>query len=165
MPRAAVLLFDAFFVILIAAAVLTAWEWPFATGLFPLTIGIPVLTVAVGQLVKDWFDETAGKSEAAPGTRIRDIEVDRSIPIGRVAVRAGSFYACALGFFALILLVGFKLAVPVFMVAYMQLWARAKWFVTLVLAALMSALVVGVFDNILHISWPDSLLGPYLGIH
>ena len=35
MQKAISLLFDAFFLVLLAAAVATAWQWPFATGLFP----------------------------------------------------------------------------------------------------------------------------------
>jgi len=165
MQRAATLWFDSFFFILIAAAVATAWQWPFATGLFPLTIGIPVMFVALGQLVKDLAaaprvpDDTEGHAQ-----RIRDIEVDRSIPTHVVLQRAGTFYLCTLGFFALILLMGFKLAVPIFMVTYLRFASHAGWTLTLILAVLMAALVLGVFDNILNVPWPDSLLSHFIGI-
>ena len=161
MRRSYALLFDAFFFLLIAGAVASAWQWPFATGLFPLTIGIPVLAVALGQLVKDIV--VPPKEGGAPGQRIRDIEVDRSVPAHLVVKRAGGFYLCAVGFLGLILLVGFKLAVPIFLGLYLKFLSRAGWLLTLTLMGLMIALVLGVFDNILAVPWPDNLLGYLLG--
>jgi hypothetical protein len=165
MQRAVTLLFDAFFFVLITGAVATAWQWPFATGLFPLTIGIPVLVVALGQLVKDIVVSQGGTDgNDKPAQRIRDIAVDHSIPTNLVVERAGSFFLCALGFFATILLVGFKIAVPIFMAVYLRLFSKAGWVLTLILTGLMTALVLGVFDEILNVPWPDSLLGDVMGI-
>ena len=159
MQRTVTLLFDAFFFVLIGGAVATAWQWPFATGLFPLSIGIPIMFVALGQLIKDFAGSGRDSSvSAAPQERISDIEVDRSIPTRVVLQRAGAFYLCALGFLALILLVGFKLAVPVFTALYLRFASHAGWALTLALSALTAALVLGVFDNLLNVPWPDSLL-------
>lgn len=164
MQRAATLLFDTFFFVLITSAVATAWQWPFATGLFPLTIGIPVMFVALGQLLKDVVGRRSEAGEG-PKERIRDIEVDRSIPTNVVLQRAGAFYLYALGFLALILVVGFKFAVPTFMLVYLRFASHAGWALTMILTGLMAALVLGVFDNILNVPWPDSLLGSLLGIN
>ena len=161
MQKAVFLLFDAFFVVLLAGAVVTAWQWPFATGLFPLTIAIPVLAVAVAQLARDAFFKGEGDDE--PRERIRDIEVDRSVPTHLVVQRAGTFYLCALGFLAAILLIGFKLSVPLFMVFYFRRFSRAGWIVTLILTGLLTGLVLGLFDAILHVGWPDNLLGYVMG--
>ncbi len=163
MQRAGNLLFDAFFLVLLASAVATAWQWPFATGLFPLTVAIPVLAVALAQFASDAFAKSRTDRGETPRQRIRDIEVDRSVPARLVMERAGTFYLCAVGLLALILLAGFKLAVPVFMAVYLRLFSRAGWIVTLILTALAGTLVVGVFDALLHVPWPDSLLERFLG--
>ncbi len=163
MQKAVSLLFDAFFVVLLAGAVATAWQWPFATGLFPLTIAVPVLVVAAAQLARDAFlkgDEDGGSE---PRERIRDIEVDRSVPMHLVVQRAGTFYLCALGFLAGILLVGFKLSVPLFMVFYFRRFSRAGCIVTLILTGLLTGLVLGLFDAVLHVGWPDNLLDYAIG--
>ncbi len=165
MQKAVALLFDGFFLALLAGAVATAWQWPFATGLFPLTIGIPVLLVAATQFCKDAFLK-GGANEVeshAPRQRIRDIEVDRSVPARLVAQRAGAFYLCALGFLAAILLIGFKLSVPLFLVFYFRRFSRAGWVVTAILTGLLTGLVLGVFDAILYVVWPDNLLGYFIG--
>ena len=159
MQKAVSLLFDAFFVVLLAGAVITAWQWPFATGLFPLTIAIPVLLVAAAQFARDAFFKGEADGGDEQRERIRDIEVDRSVPTRLVIQRAGAFYLCALGFLAAILLVGFKLSVPLFMVFYFRRFSRAGWIVTLILTGLLTGLVLGLFDAVLHVGWPDNLLG------
>ena len=141
----------------------TAWQWPFATGLFPLTIAIPVLLVAATQFAKDAFLKGGADEDGEPRERIRDIEVDRSVPARLVVQRAGTFYLCAVGFLAAILLIGFKLSVPLFMVFYFRRVSRAGWIVTLILTGLVTGLVLGVFDAVLHVAWPDNLLGHVLG--
>ncbi len=158
MQKAVSLLFDAFFLVLLAAAVVTAWQWPFATSLFPLTIAIPVLLVAAAQFAKDAFFRGAADEDGEPRERIRDIEVDRSVPVHLVVRRAGTFYLCALGFLAVILLIGFKLSVPLFMLFYFRRFSRAGWAVTLILTGLLTGLVLGLFDAVLHVAWPDNLL-------
>ena len=163
MQKTVSLLFDAFFVVLLAAAVATAWQWPFATGLFPLTIAIPVLVVAAAQLANDAFFKGDSDDDREPRERIRDIEVDRSVPTPIVIRRAGAFYLCALGFLAAILLIGFKLSVPLFMVFYFRRFSRAGWIVTLMLTGLLTGLVLGLFDAILHVGWPDNLLDYVIG--
>ena len=159
MHQVADLVFDAFFLVLVSAAVVTAWSWPFATGLFPLAIGIPVLIISLSQTAKDIIATKRGRNlRNRSKQRIRDIEVDRSVPTNLVLERAGKFYLCAIGFLVLILLIGFKLAVPLFIVVCVRLIAKATWLLTIVLMALMAVLVLGVFDNLLNIPWPESLL-------
>ena len=163
MQKAVSLLFDGFFLVLLAAAVATAWHWPFATPLFTLTIAIPVLLVAAAQFSKDAFFKGDADEDGEPRERIRDIEVDRSVPTHLVVQRAGTFYLCALGLLAAILLIGFKLSVPLFMVFYFRRFSRAGWTVTLILTGLLTGLVLGLFDAVLHVAWPDNLLDHILG--
>lgn len=163
MQKAVSLLFDGFFLVLLAAAVATAWHWPFATRLFPLTIAIPVLLVAAAQFSKDAFFKGDADEDGEPRERIRDIEVDRSVPTHLVVQRAGTFYLCALGLLAAILLIGFKLSVPLFMLFYFRRFSRAGWTVTLILTGLLTGLVLGLFDAVLHVAWPDNLLDYLIG--
>ena len=62
MHQVADLVFDAFFLVLVSAAVVTAWSWPFATGLFPLAIGIPVLIISLSQTAKDIIATKRGRN-------------------------------------------------------------------------------------------------------
>jgi hypothetical protein len=42
-------------------------------------------------------------------------------------------------------------------VAFMRLEGRESWKLSLILAACVTALIYGIFDQIIHIPWPSSL--------
>ena len=92
-------------------------------------MAVPVLVVALAQLVMDAFLKGDADEGGKQRERIRDIEVDRSVPARLVARRAGGFYLSALGFLATILLIGFKPTVPLFLVLYLRLVSQAGWIV------------------------------------
>ncbi len=159
LARAASVLFDGMLVAAVGWGVFTAVQWPFETRLFPLTIGIPVLIVALGQLGRDIHRQLRQRAdEPSPREEILDISVDTSVPAADVARRAGGFFGSALGLFGLILLVGFKVAIPVFLVVYLRFYSRASWYVTLFAVGLLLALVLGVFDHLMNVPWHRGLL-------
>lgn len=165
MPRTlANILFDLFIVGTLAAAVLTAAAWPFGTRLFPMTVGIPTLAACLIQLGKDLRrtlrDPAVGESDTKE--YIHDIAVDRSIPTPVAVARAAGFLGWVTCFLALILTIGFKAAIPVFLLAYLRLCARTPWWLTLLWIAILMGLVLGVFDRMLNVPWPESLAGRWL---
>lgn len=167
MPRAlANILFDLFMTGGLTAAVLTAMAWPFGTRLFPLTVGIPALAACLIQLAGD-LRRALGQpaaSESEVEEHIHDIAVDRSIPTRVAVARAAGFLGWIAGFFALVLTVGFKTAIPVFLVVYLRLCASLSWWLTLLWIAILMGLVLGVFDRMLHVPWPESLAGRWLSL-
>ncbi len=48
------------------------------------------------------------------------------------------------------------------MVAFMRIEGRESWKLSLITAVCVTALLYGVFDQVLNISWPSSLLGDWL---
>ncbi len=163
LARASHVLFDFLLVATLAWGVFTAVGWPFETKLFPMTIGVPVLIVAMVQLGKDTFKLLWQPAAASsPREEILDISVDTSVAAADVARRAGGFFGSALGLFALILLVGFRVAIPVFLAVYLQFYSRASWYVTLLAVSLVLALILGVFDHLMNVPWHRGLLEGYL---
>ncbi|MFQ5852588.1 MAG: tripartite tricarboxylate transporter TctB family protein [Candidatus Binatia bacterium] len=160
------IVFDLIVVGILTGAVLSAWEWPFATRLFPLTIGIPVLTVALAQLLREVYLVVRGniKEGKYREEHIHDIPVDRSVPTALMAARAGGFFGWAAGLFILVLLIGFKVAVPVFLIAFLKYYSRASWPLTIVLVASVLALLLGLFDQVLHVPWPKGVMERWLGL-
>jgi hypothetical protein len=57
--------------------------------------------------------------------------------------------------------IGLIPTVPIFIVAYMRLEGREPWGVTLILAACTTGLIYGLFDQLLTIPWPPTLLGDF----
>ncbi len=160
------LLFDLIVVAILSGAAYTAAQWPFAKKLFPLTIAIQVLFIALGQLTADLRSLTrhdAGDS-ARPEERIIDIKVDRDIPVEVVVKRAAAFFGAMIGLFLLTLLIGLKVSVPIFLFGYLKFFSRASWPLTLILVALFLVLVFGLFDRLLNVPWNEGLLLEYFDI-
>ncbi|HWP59283.1 MAG TPA: hypothetical protein VNL14_15420 [Candidatus Acidoferrales bacterium] len=154
-----------FFTAVVAVWVVTAARFDWDTRLFPWAIGIPALLLALRQLVGDWRG-SATRSEASEEQRYRgilDISVDRTIPpevITRHTLRAGSWI---LGFAAGIWLLGFLVSIPLFIFLYLICEARASRLVALAIAGLMLLFVWIVFDQVMHLAWPEAALLTLIG--
>ena len=86
--------FSAGLAVAAAYAVFTALRWPPKAALFPLVMGIPLLVLALAQMVIELREPQ--RAEGPPGA-------------GRAALAILAWMA---GFIALVLLIGFPLAVP-----------------------------------------------------
>ena len=58
--------------------------------------------------------------------------------------------------------VGLIPTVPVFIVAYMRLEGRERWRLVLLYAAIMTLFIYGLFDQLLAIPWPPTVLGDWV---
>ena len=63
-----------------------------------------------------------------------------------------------LGFFAAIVLVGFMIAVPLFLFLYLKLQAREGWPMSIGLTLIVFAAFYGLFEALLHLPFPAGLL-------
>ena len=63
-----------------------------------------------------------------------------------------------LGFLGLIVLVGFPLAVPIFIFAYLKIAGRESWTLTIALTAISWLSMEGLFTRLLHLPFPEGLL-------
>jgi hypothetical protein len=136
-----------------AWAVLAATAWPWKAALFPLVIGIPLFLLAAAE-----FCVTAvGRSASTEGPAA-DIapsrHVDRSVALRRTAATFGWL----VGFAALIVAVGFTLAVPLFVLLYLRVQASERWPRSLALAGLAWALVHGLFVRVLNLPFAEGLV-------
>ena len=119
-------------------AVFAATAWPWKAALFPLVIGIPLFSLAATELMWALF-----------GTAEEPVATD-SVGQRRVALVA----AWMLGFFAAIALLGFPIAVPLFVFLYLKLQGREGWVMSIVLTAGVFAVFYGLFDALLHLPFP-----------
>ena len=115
-----------------AYAVMTALRWPAKAALFPLVMGIPLLVLALVQMV---IDARAAKvGEDAP-------------PHTRAAVNVMGWMAL---FIALVFLLGFPLAVPLFIFGYLTLAGRESWLLSIALAFAAWGVFYLLFQRLLH---------------
>ncbi|MFM0075881.1 tripartite tricarboxylate transporter permease [Paraburkholderia sediminicola] len=102
----------------------------------------------------------AGLSHAAGGIHM-DVSSDHGekLPNKVTLMRAARFFGWFLAFLACMAFIGLIPTVPLMIVAYMRIEGRESWRLSLILAVCVTAFLYAIFDQIIHIPWPDSLLG------
>jgi hypothetical protein len=135
-----------------AYAAIAALAWPLKTALFPLVISIPLFALATIEVVSLWVS-------GARFSTTKDFQRPPSEVPGTVAaVRSLAAAGWILGFFAAILLFGFLVAVPVFLLAYLRFQARESWLFSIVFTAIVWAVFWGLFDYALHLPFASGVL-------
>lgn len=137
-------------------AVYTSKEWPLGTRLFPWVVGVPVLALSIVQLALELYQ--ARRPGQSGRVETGDLQVDWSMTTAVVIRRAGAYFGWLLGLFFAIWLFGFFVAIPLYAFLYLKIQAREGWLVSLALSLGVFVFFVGLFDQILHIAWPNPLL-------
>jgi len=132
-------------------AVYAASGWPWKAALFPMVIGIPVFCMAAAEVA--WV--LLGKNPAA---RAMDFQISSDLPEGLVIRRTLLAAAWMLGFFAVIVLVGFPVAVPLFVFLYLRLQGREGWLFSAIFSAIVWALFYAIFKWLLNLPFPAGWL-------
>jgi Tripartite tricarboxylate transporter TctB family len=151
-------LFSLFLLGVGAFAVLSAWRWPFKAALFPLAVGIPLAAVAAVQFVLD----LRGRGEPAEGPAV-DLQFGGDVPDDVARRRTGTLFAWIAGFVALVWLLGFPTAVPVFMASYLVLQSAARWWAAAALTGAAWAFFYGVFQWALRLPFEQGWIQTRLG--
>ncbi len=131
--------FSAGLAVAAAYALYAALRWPPKAALFPLTMGIPLLVLAIVQVVMDLREPP----EAAPADAGR-----RSLAV----------FAWMATFIALVLLIGFPAAVPLFVFSYLVLQSRERLGLSVALAAAAWGAFHLLFERVLHFPFEAGLI-------
>lgn len=143
--------------LLAAWGVYAAFDWPLKARLFPLVIGIPLFCLASAEALWTLF----GRSYAG---RAQDLALSDDLPKEIARRRTAIAVAWIAGFFAAILLLGFPLAVPLFVFLYLVLQGGERWLFSAVFSAVVWAFFYGLFDRLLHLPFPAGWLQAWLGL-
>ena len=141
----------------LAIMALSAWgtysalEWPWKAKLFPLVIGIPLFFLALAEALWVIF----GKQDAAEAA---DFKLSQDQPPEVARRRTALAAAWIVGFFALIVLLGFQIAVPLLVFVYLKLQGKEGWLFSIVFTAAVWACFYGLFDLLLHLHFPEGWL-------
>ena len=156
-----------FFFIVVGVFVVTAAEWGWDTRLFPWAIGIPTLGLGLWQLARDWRGtdiKAAGQNENNSRPQgILDISVDENIPpeqIFRHTIKCAGWifgFACGIWF------LGFMISIPIFVFFYLIYQAEASKLSAFITTGLMTLFVWALFDQVMHLAWPQATILTWLG--
>lgn len=144
-----------FFVALLATvaagyALYASLDWPLRTALFPRVIAIPLLLLALTEMILS----ALGVEKEREGHAV-DFELTTDVDPAVAQKRTLGIVGWTLGFLALILVIGFPLAVPLFVFLYLKLVGKEGWVLTVILTALSWLFMEGLFDRLLHIPFPQ----------
>ena len=137
--------------------VIAAWAWPWKAALFPLVIGVPVFLLAAAEALWVLFGST-------PKLHAMEFQISTDLPgkvmLKRTLVVAGWIF----GFFAAIVLVGFPIAVVLFVFLYLKIEGHEGWVFTSVFTLVVWAAFYGLFDLLLHLPFPAGWIQTWTGL-
>jgi TctA family transporter len=153
-----------FFIGIGLTLLVTAQGWLLMARIGPTVVA--TILVAAGTLsfaYKVFVAPATGAAEATGGGIHMDVSSDHgeALPNPLVLMRAARFIGWFLAFLVCMSLIGMVPTVPLMIVAYMRIEGREPWRLSLILAVCVTAFIYGVFDQILHIPWPSSVIGQW----
>jgi hypothetical protein len=142
-----------------------AQEWRMQARLYPWAIGIPMVVLAIAQVILDLKGVKAKQSDdGAPPTPM-DFQFTKDIDPVTSKKRAIIMFAWLLGFFALIWLFGFSIGIPLMMFAYLKFQGGESWVLSITLTVIAWLFFYGLFVKLLTLPFPEGLIITWLGIN
>ena len=134
--------------------IIAATAWPWKAALFPLVIGVPLFALATAEALWTLFGADPTYEEA------RDFQLSiGKDTLRRTLAAAGWIFA----FFAAIVLLGFPIAIPLFVFLYLKLQGREGWGISIAVTLGTWAVFYGLFDLLLHLPFPAGWLFAWPG--
>jgi hypothetical protein len=84
------------------------------------------------------------------------------LPVKEIAKRALRFFLYLIGFMAMMATVGLIPTAFIFVIVFMRLEGPERWSLVIPYAAVVVAFIYIVFDQIMAVPWPQSLLGSWV---
>ncbi|MBI4489723.1 MAG: tripartite tricarboxylate transporter TctB family protein [Deltaproteobacteria bacterium] len=145
-------------VLLAGYALYVSMHWPFRTALFPRVIGIPLLLLAFVEMILSLL----GIEKEREGHAV-DFELATDVDPVIARKRTLAILGWTIGFLALIVAIGFPIAVPLFVFLYLKLVGKERWVLTLILTVVSWLFMEGLFNRLLHIPFPEGWIFSLLG--
>jgi hypothetical protein len=153
------LLFSIFLILVAGYAALSASQWSFKTGFFPLVIAIPLIVLTIVHLVLEFF----GGAEKANGPAV-EAEFTMDVEPAVARRRAIETFSWIAGFILLVFLLGFPLAVPLFMISYLTIQSRTGWLQSTVLTAGAWGFFYFLFQRLLNLQFETGVIQTWMGL-
>ncbi len=143
-------IFTIFVGLVMAGAIQVSREWPVRASIIILVLGGIALALIIAQSVADIRNTRSDN---------RSERLSMEAPAVESESRWGNLeiWTWIIGFFAAIHVIGFPVAVPVFVFSYTKAYG-GSWILSALLGALSWGFVYFLFDTLLHVPWPKPLI-------
>jgi TctA family transporter len=162
-------LFTIFFLVMIGSMLWMAYSWNFDARIVPMIVGaIGFVTVALSlfneMCRKSGVKTVEGLAEAAEREVEQKIHMDLDsgtshLSNREVIGRAALFFGYLVGFILVMSVIGLIPTAGLFIVLFMRCEGRERWTLTITYAALTVTMIYVMFDQIMAVPWPQTLLG------
>jgi len=168
-------LLPAALVCVVIVMLLASRDWGIEARIIPMIVGGGAVLFGTLTLANEVFGKApdaprAGSAddmlpERAAGPQKIHMDIGSQIghlPTGVILARGALFFGWMAAFLASMAAIGLIATVPVFIIAYMRLEGRERWSLTLPVATGTTLFIYALFDRLLAIPWPHTLLGALL---
>jgi hypothetical protein len=139
-----------------------AQEWRLQARLYPWAIGIPMVILAIVQVILDLKGVKA--KESADATPM-DYQFTKDVDPRTARKRAITMFAWLFGFFFAIWLLGFPIAIALMMFTYLKFQGGESWVLSVALTIVAWIVFYGLFVRLLNLPFPEGLLITRLGLN
>jgi Tripartite tricarboxylate transporter TctB family len=151
--------FCIFLIAIAAYAIFAATGWSFKTKLFPLAVGIPLLTLLVIQLLL-----MIGGKEQTGESAAMDIDFSIEVPPEVARRRVFGIFGWIVGFIVLVYLLGFPSTVPLFIFLYLKFQSNIGWLTTVAITVVTWGSFYLLFQSLVHIQFEAGAIQSWLGM-
>ncbi|HEX2928705.1 MAG TPA: tripartite tricarboxylate transporter TctB family protein [Candidatus Binatia bacterium] len=138
-----------------------AQEWRMQARLYPWAIGIPMLILAIVQVILDLKGVKAKPSSDATPMDYQFSQVTDPVLARK---RTIIMFSWLVGFFFGIWLLGFPIAIALMMFTYLKFQGRESWVLSIALTIIAWIFFWGLFVKLLTLPFPEGLIVTWLGI-
>jgi hypothetical protein len=140
-----------------------AQEWRLQARLYPWAIGIPMVVLALIQVILDLKGYKAKEpSDGAPPVRM-DFQFTKGIDASTARKRAFVMFGWFLGFFFLVWLVGFNIGIPVMVFSYLKIQSKEPLLLSIILTVVAFVFFYFLFVKLLTLPFPEGRIFAWLG--
>ena len=137
-----------------------AQEWRLQARLYPLAIGIPMIVLAVINIVQEL---SGPKKEAASNTPV-DFQLTQTVEPAVAVRRTLTMLSWIVGFLAGIWVLGFSITIAGMTFGFLKIQNRERWVMSLVLTASAWLVYYVVFERTLLLPFPEGQIFRWLGM-
>lgn len=163
--------FTAFFLTMLVYLVWDARSWNYDARIVPVIVGVVGIVVVALSLLnemcrKPGVKTVEGMAEAAEKEVEQKIHMDLDsgtshLSNREVIGRAALFFGYLVAFIAVMSLIGLIPTAGIFIVFFMRYEGKERWRLTLTYAAVTIGLIYVMFDQVMAVPWPPTLLGDF----
>jgi hypothetical protein len=142
-----------------AVVVIYALRWPYKAAVFPVLVGIFTFSMSIAETLLSLFDKGTGEKLTSMDFDLSE-GIDPALEIHRIWMVS----IWIVSFFLMILLLGFNIAVPLWVFLYLKIHGKEKWVFSIVLTALTWICFYGLFIKLSKTIFEEGWLLGIFGI-